>query len=322
MTLQAGRLSAEEIAENFADLHPPLTPHEALVAADRLQVEVTTDGLRVMLDGEDVSGFNVNRLASVRNRRFGFVFQSFHLIAGMTAEENVALPLEEHTRLGPSEVREIVELKLALVGLAGYQDYYPAELSGGERQRVAIARAVLTSPRLLLMDEPLAALDRLLAEIEADWGSLSLPIGLTGSAAAEPAASASSPASPKRDRSACPSTSTTASAAQIRPMAVNSCQPRGSPRIHAEEKTPTIGTASVPSAIVKPLPPEPAAIRAPTIVMPEIALEPDISGVCSVGGTFEISSKPVKIASTSTHRPRMMKGIPVLPPSAASSARA
>ena len=92
-------------------------------------------------------------------RRFGVLFQSGALWSSMTLAENVALPMEEHTELSPAEIRDLVELKLALVGLTGYGDYYPSELSGGMRKRAGLARAIALDPEILFFDEPSAGLD-------------------------------------------------------------------------------------------------------------------------------------------------------------------
>ena len=92
-------------------------------------------------------------------RRFGVLFQGGALWSSMTLEENVALPLEEYTDLKPSEVREIVDLKLSLVGLGGFGHRYPSELSGGMRKRAGLARAMALDPDILFFDEPSAGLD-------------------------------------------------------------------------------------------------------------------------------------------------------------------
>src|SRR5499427_4262503 len=92
-------------------------------------------------------------------RRFGVLYQSGALWSSMTLAENVALPLGEYTGLSPSEIREVVSLKLALVGLAGFEDFYPSEISGGMRKRAGLARAMALDPDILFFDEPSAGLD-------------------------------------------------------------------------------------------------------------------------------------------------------------------
>ena len=92
-------------------------------------------------------------------RRFGILYQSGALWSSMTLAENVALPLGEFTVLGAAEIKEIVSLKLALVGLAGFEDFYPSEISGGMRKRAGLARAMALDPEILFFDEPSAGLD-------------------------------------------------------------------------------------------------------------------------------------------------------------------
>lgn len=92
-------------------------------------------------------------------RRFGVLFQGGALWSSMTLAENVALPLEEYTDLNAAEIDEIVRLKLALVGLAGFGEFYPSELSGGMRQRAGLARAMALDPEILFFDEPSTSLD-------------------------------------------------------------------------------------------------------------------------------------------------------------------
>jgi phospholipid/cholesterol/gamma-HCH transport system ATP-binding protein len=92
-------------------------------------------------------------------RRFGILYQAGALWSSMTLAENVALPLGEFTTLRPDEIRELVSLKLALVGLAGYEDFYPSEISGGMRKRAGLARALALDPDILFFDEPSAGLD-------------------------------------------------------------------------------------------------------------------------------------------------------------------
>ena len=92
-------------------------------------------------------------------RRFGVLYQSGALWSSMTLAENVTLPLGEYTDLNPRQMREIASLKLALVGLAGFEDYYPSEISGGMQKRAGLARAMALDPDMLFFDEPSAGLD-------------------------------------------------------------------------------------------------------------------------------------------------------------------
>jgi phospholipid/cholesterol/gamma-HCH transport system ATP-binding protein len=92
-------------------------------------------------------------------RRFGVLYQSGALWSSMTLAENVALPLSQYTDLSAAEVRELCSLKLALVGLAGFEDFYPSEISGGMRKRAGLARAMALDPEILCFDEPSAGLD-------------------------------------------------------------------------------------------------------------------------------------------------------------------
>src|SRR5256714_1391078 len=92
-------------------------------------------------------------------RRFGVLYQSGALWSSMTLAENTALPLEQYTDLSPSRIGELVSLKLALVGLAGFEGYYPSELSGGMQKRAGLARAMALDPDILFFDEPSAGLD-------------------------------------------------------------------------------------------------------------------------------------------------------------------
>ncbi len=119
-------------------------------------LDTPTSG-RIVLDGVDIAGLKEDELALLRGRKVGFVFQSYHLIPTLTAEENVLLPLEltGNGSNGRPRARELLET----VGLADRCDHYPVQLSGGEQQRVALARAFMVKPVILMADEPTGNLD-------------------------------------------------------------------------------------------------------------------------------------------------------------------
>jgi putative ABC transport system ATP-binding protein len=114
---------------------------------------------RYVLDGEDVSGLRGRALARVRNRKVGFVFQTFNLMPRMTIDENVALPLQYRGGFSRRERLQRARALLDRFGLADRIGHRPDELSGGERQRVAVARSLIGEPAILLVDEPTGNLD-------------------------------------------------------------------------------------------------------------------------------------------------------------------
>ena len=112
----------------------------------------------VIVDGENFSGGD----AAVRDkvmRRCGILYQSGALFSSMTLGENVALPLQQYTDYSPRLIKELVDLKLALVGLGGFNDFYPSEISGGMKKRAGLARALALDPEIVYFDEPSAGLD-------------------------------------------------------------------------------------------------------------------------------------------------------------------
>ncbi len=116
-------------------------------------------GGKYILDGQEVSRLDKNKLAQVRNKKIGFVFQSFNLLSRTTALENTELPLLYSLDIHHRDHRALAYKALGLVGLAGRELHRTNQLSGGEQQRVAIARALVNSPSILLADEPTGNLD-------------------------------------------------------------------------------------------------------------------------------------------------------------------
>jgi len=113
---------------------------------------------RVLFSGESLWEAEPERRDAIL-RKTGVTYQAGGLWSSMTLAENVALPLEQYTDLKPAEIADLVSLNLALVGLAGFEDYFPSEVSGGMQKRAGLARAMALSPEVLLFDEPSAGLD-------------------------------------------------------------------------------------------------------------------------------------------------------------------
>ena len=116
------------------------------------------DSGEYILDGQSIEQYSEEELARIRNKKIGFIFQSFNLLSRMSALANVELPLI-YQRLHPSERRQQAQRALDRVGLSDRSSHKPSELSGGQQQRVAIARALATAPAILLADEPTGNLD-------------------------------------------------------------------------------------------------------------------------------------------------------------------
>lgn len=119
---------------------------------------IQPDAGRVLFNGKDLTGLSERELERVK-RRFGMSFQSAALLDFLSVEDNVSLPLREHTKLGKKIIDIIVKMKLGLVGMQGFEKLMPGELSGGMRKRVGLARAIAMDPEVVFYDEPSAGLD-------------------------------------------------------------------------------------------------------------------------------------------------------------------
>jgi phospholipid/cholesterol/gamma-HCH transport system ATP-binding protein len=116
------------------------------------------DSGKIIIDGEEITGMSPADINRVR-KKFGIMFQSGALFNSLTVEDNVALPLREHTDLNESTIRIMVKIKLELVGLRGAEHLKPAQISGGMIKRIALARAIALDPKIVFYDEPSAGLD-------------------------------------------------------------------------------------------------------------------------------------------------------------------
>jgi len=156
-TVALSNVSLEIAAGEFVSVMGPSGSGKSTLLNVLGLLDAPTTG-RVVLDGQPVNGFGDRRLAALRNREVGFIFQSFHLIADLDALDNVQIPLL-YRALSNRERRERAEIALERLGLTARMHHYPTQLSGGQQQRVAIARAIVGGPRLLLADEPTGNLD-------------------------------------------------------------------------------------------------------------------------------------------------------------------
>lgn len=125
---------------------------------------IKPDGGEIFVEGQEVTGMNQEEIYKMR-RKFGMLFQNAALFDSMTVEENMALPLVEHSDLAYGEIKKRVHEKLNMVGLPGIENLKPAELSGGMKKRVGLARALMMEPEIVLYDEPTTGLDPIMSDV-------------------------------------------------------------------------------------------------------------------------------------------------------------
>lgn len=125
---------------------------------------ITPEQGSIEIKGKNIVGLNQIKMDEIR-KSMGMLFQYSALLDSLSVEENVALPITEHTKLAKDIIKIIVKLKLSLVGLKGFEDYYPSQISGGMRKRVGLARAIALDPDIVFYDEPTSGLDPVVAAV-------------------------------------------------------------------------------------------------------------------------------------------------------------